>query len=532
MEMSQGAFTQTVEKQIDKARSNARMNKIMISFFVGLLAVVHGTMVWGGFTGAFGTPPELQWITVALTVSVFALLAFAFLVFWGIMVSTSFISTGAPSIGLHLPLSQSDTGKLALLGYIRLFDAQIFTIIIAFPLSYFFATWSITGSLACFGVFLITMGLAITVMLLLAIYFYSRIQSAGGSRLASIIRFLFIILYAAAIMGFSLSFQLINIIIPLIETFAILLLPIWHILMYVFPFSLGTFVVTLTNVPGMPLFWVDLLATLFYSFLAYLGIRWAIRFLVRIGAGGIIQQGPSVVHPTSIKVSGVGTAILRKDLRIALRTPGQAIMFFLPVLMMVPLLLQFIFEIGSIHVSDVIMFISIPTTMLAFFSIFFLSIEAKGMAFTLTLPLKTETILKSKARLITIMSISIPVFIFAISLIRPFTTPISHVIALSQVAVVYTSAVIALVFFTRVMGGGRLVGFEVSQHVAQMIVVGLLSAGFAFIPLILFGICWFFVSLTLLPIEIVHLAGLGGMWIGIILNYLIGKLLCKKILKN
>ncbi|MFX1301047.1 MAG: hypothetical protein ACFFDE_08895, partial [Promethearchaeota archaeon] len=352
MSMSQGAVTQTVEKQIEKARSNARFNKIMVALFIGMLAVVFGFTVWGTVSGAFGTLVEYRWVTVALTVSVFCLVGFAFLVFWGIMVSTSFISTNAPAIGQYLPVSQTDTGKLALLSYIRLFDAQMFTVILAFPIAYGVATQSILGTLACFGAFLITVGIAITTMLILALYFYTRIQSAGGSRLSSIIRLLFIFLWVIAILGFSLSFQLISLLIPLLEGLAISLVPIWSVLYFCYPFSLGTFVVLASGIPSTPLFWLNFLVVPLYALLAFWGVRWSHRFLVRIGSEGIIQSGSSIIRPATVKVQRLSMALFRKDLRIATRTPGQAIMFFLPLVMMVPIFLQFAWDVGVISLTD------------------------------------------------------------------------------------------------------------------------------------------------------------------------------------
>ncbi|MFX1564824.1 MAG: hypothetical protein ACFFCH_02415 [Promethearchaeota archaeon] len=538
MSMSSGAMTQTVERTIEKARSNARINKVMVSLFIAFIAGVFGIIIWGTLSGLYGIPAEYQWISVAFTVSMFCLVGFAFLVFWGIMVSTSFISTNAASIGHYLPVSRADTGKLALLAYVRLFDAQMISIIIGFPLAYGVVIYIVSGlvisaiiaTLACLVVYLITVGIAITIMLLLALYFYTRIQTSGGSRLGSMVRFLFILLWAVAIIGFSLSFQLLNYIIPLLEGFAILFAPFWHIFYFAYPFSMGTFVVLITGIPGTPAYWLDFIAVIVYGALAFIGVRWSRNFLQRIGTGGITTSSTSIIRPVHMNVSRVGIALLRKDLRIAFRTPGQAMMFFLPALMMLPIFLQFILDLGVVHVSDIIVFIAIPTITLGFFSIFFLSVEARGMAYTMTLPLPTERILRSKAQLITLISIAIPVFVLIASLFKPFTNPISFLIAVSMVPGVYVSAYISLILFTRVVGGGRLIGFEIGQHITPMIVVGIISAIIAFIPLGVFALLWSITALSGYTVQIAHLAGLAGLWLGILLNYLIGKLLARFLL--
>ena len=93
-------------------------------------------------------------------------------------------------------------------------------------------------------------------------------------------------------------------------------------------------------------------------------------------------------------------------------------------------------EIGVVHVSDVITFIVMPTIMLGFFSIFFLSVEARGMKYTMTLPIPTEKILKSKAQLITLMAVTIPIVVIAISFFKSFTNVVSFLLAASMVPVV------------------------------------------------------------------------------------------------
>ncbi len=532
LEMSQGAFGQSIEKQIKKARSNSRMNKGMVSIFTLILAATFGFLVWATLSGFLEISPDLQWTTVALIVSVFTLMNFGFLTFWGIMQCTAFISSGAAAIGMHLPVSRSDASKLALFGYIRLFDVQIITIVVGFPFAYFVATFSPLGSLLCLAATLATVALSITVMLLLAIYFHSKIQSSGGSRFSTVIRLVFTLFFVVAIMGFSIAFQMLSFILPVIEAFAIALSPFWNWLAFIFPFSFGLIVVQATGIPGTPYIWFGAASSLLFGVLAILGIRWSGRFLTRIGAGAVVETGPSKIRPVTVKVSRVGVAVMRKDLRIAFRTPGQAIMFFLPLLMMVPFIFQFFEGTGAIHVMDILILITTPATMLSFFAIFFLSVEARGMAFTLTIPLKTETILRAKAQLITCMAVVIPIVVYVVSLLRPLTSWVSLALGVSMIPLVYVAAFLSLVLFTRIIGGGRLIGFEISQHIGQMLVVGMLAAILALIPLALYGLTWILLIDLGFPIEIAHLGGIISVWFGIFLNYLLGKILASRALRD
>ncbi|MFW9986018.1 MAG: hypothetical protein ACFFDJ_05615, partial [Candidatus Odinarchaeota archaeon] len=73
----------------------------------------------------------------------------------------------------------------------------------------------------------------------------------------------------------------------------------------------------------------------------------------------------------------------------------------------------------------------------------------------------------------------------------------------------------------------RLIGFEIGQHITQMILVSFISAIIAFLPIGFFGIFWIIGSIITGIVETAHLIGFAGLWLGILLNYLIGKILAR-----
>jgi predicted permease len=523
----------SIESRIDRARRNARLNKFGVCAFITLLAASFGAIIWSILHGFFAVDPSSAWIMIAIMVSVFALICFGFLVFWGVMISTNFISTGAASIGLYLPLSRADAGRLSLLSYIRLFDAQLIAIMVAFPSAYFVATLSVLGTLVCLGLFAITAALAITVMLLLALFFFSRIQAVGGSPVRSLVRLVFTLLWAATIMTFSVSLQFMPLLLSAIQSFASLLQPYWNLLGVLYPFALGTLVVQTSGIASQPLLWYVPLAAFLYAILAYFGVRWSANLLTKVGLAGVVQSAASIIRPVTVKVGRPSVAMIRKDIRVALRTPAQSVMLFMPVLTMLPVLIAFFQSPGPLRVADLLVLVATPTMFLSVNAIFFLGFETRGMAYTLTLPLKAETVLRAKTRLITCMSISIPLITFAVSFFRPLTTIVSLGVAASVVGVVYASSMIALVLFTRFMGGGRLVGFDVTQDIIQSFVVGGVSASFASIPFGAYAIGWLAAVLLLaFPVASAHFVGLGAMWIGIAFNYMLGRVMARTLLRG
>jgi predicted permease len=279
--------------------------------------------------------------------------------------------------------------------------------------------------------------------------------------------------------------------------------------------------------------WYVPLAALLYAILAYLGVRWSANLLTKVGLAGVVRSATSIIRPVTVKVGRPGVAMIRKDVRVALRTPAQSVMLFMPVLTMLPVLIAFFQNTGPLRVADLLILVATPTMFLSVNAIFFLGFETRGMAYTLTLPLKAETVLRAKTRLITCMSIAIPLITVAVSFFRPLTTVVSLGIAASVLAVVYASSMIALVLFTRFMGGGRLVGFDVTQDIIQSFVVGGISASFAIIPFGAYVVGWFAaVVLLAFPVASAHFVGLGAMWIGIAFNYVLGRVMARTMLRG
>jgi hypothetical protein len=65
-----------------------------------------------------------------------------------------------------------------------------------------------------------------------------------------------------------------------------------------------------------------------------------------------------------------------------------------------------------------------------------------------------------------------------------------------------------------------------------MLVVGMVAAILALIPLGLYPVTWLFLMSFGLSIDVAHLGALISVWVGILFNYLLGKILASRVLHD
>ncbi|MFX1581669.1 MAG: hypothetical protein ACFFCJ_05560 [Promethearchaeota archaeon] len=527
LEMGGGAFRDSIERRVKNARTNTTLNKVAMSIILGFFIAIYGFITRTLTFFPIVLPGIHTGIEVAVITSLFLGIAFTLLMFIGLMQSTTYVSCDIASLTLQLPITNNDAEKIAFLGYFRLFDIPILVVLVGFPIALGIATFSILGSLACLATTAITIVLAISVLLLLSHLFYTRIQSLGGSRFRGFIRILFVLFWAFSFVAFSLSYQLISYLIPLIQLLTVTATTFDWILPLLFPFSLGYFVAFLSGLPGLSSVSLItcLIGTLLYITLGLLGLRQSRRILISVSQAPITPQLPTKIKPISVQSSSHHVAIIQKDLRLASRNPSQAIFLITPIATGIILHFSLLSFLSLPFPADTFFFMIIAITpfMIIFFSIFLLSTETHGASLTSSLPLHTRVITQSKALLATFSYL--PLFIIQIILL--FILPLQNppfllAIIVSQIPLVYTTSLIAISLFVRLLGGGRIIGFNVGQHLLQMIGVLLITLIFFVLPWILYMYIWFDAVRFGIPLIYFHLYVLLGFWAGLFINSIIG----------
>lgn len=534
LEMSAGAFRDSIERRVKSARTNTTFNKVGMSLVFGFFVAFYGFTTRTLTLFPIVSPIFNTGVIVAVITSLFLAVAFALLMFIGLMQSTTYISCDIASLTLQLPITNKDAEKLAFLGYFRLFDAPIIVILVGFPLAFGIATFSIIGSFACLATTTITIFLSISMLLLLSHLFYTRIQSLGGSRFRGFIRTLFVLFWAFSFVAFSFSYQLISYLIPLIQVLTITANAFDWILPLFFPFSLGYLVALISGLPGLSVtsMITCLIGTLLYGTLAILGLRQSRRILIQVSQSPITPKVPTKMKPISVQSSSHHIAIIRKDLRLASRNPSQAVFLITPIATGIILHLTLLSYISLSFPADSFFFmiIAISPFLVIFFSIFLLSTETHGAVLTSSLPLRTRVITQSKALLATFSYL--PIFFIQVILLYllPLLSPIFLLVMIvSQIPLVYTTSFIAICLFIRLLGGGRITGFNVGQHLLQMIGVFLFTLIFYALPWILYMYVWFDALRFGIPVTYFNIYVILAFWAGICINLLIG-FICSRLL--
>jgi hypothetical protein len=137
-----------------------------------------------------------------------------------------------------------------------------------------------------------------------------------------------------------------------------------------------------------------------YVVLGALCFRWVIRTIREIGAGGIVTSAREKVKDTIIRPQTPWLGIIRKDLRVASRSPSFASLFFLPAIQTAILAMSLTsFGTGIESALGILTGTSLLTLLLPP-TLF--SIEGLASSYTRSLPLTKRTLIRSKAFLTTI----------------------------------------------------------------------------------------------------------------------------------
>ncbi len=388
-----------IQQQIKHAMTSTLISKILTSLFIGIFVI----MVLFPLTVNLGSSAPPRELAIVGSVSAYLAIVLFLIIIMGLQVSTALISSKISEILNPLPVTKQDISKIIFLCFVRIFDIPLLTAIIAFPLAYSLVSSSILGGLICLAGVGITEVFALTLTIGLSKFFYYRIAGGGGrSKWKTIMRFIFIFMWLLPSFGI---YFIINFGVEIVQSFASLtqlLSSTLQILTAIYPFSYG-FLVSLTtfsHTTDYTSLSIVIASSLGYLVLAGYCLKWIINIARKIGFGGIVSTAREVVKDTFIRPQTAWLGIIRKDLRIASRSPSFASLFFLPAIQAAVLAMSFsaLGEARLITTLGVLTGLSIIILLLP--PILF-SIEGLASAYTRSLPLTGRTLIFSKALLST-----------------------------------------------------------------------------------------------------------------------------------
>lgn len=308
--------------------------------------------------------------------------------------------------------------------FARIFDIPLAVAAIALLGFYSLVGGSLLGGFIAIAAIVTTEIFALTLTVGLARFFYSRVAVGGGqSRWKTVLRFAFMLVWILPTFGsyFVMSFagQIAESAVSLTQNLA----SVTHLIAALYPFSFSFLVSYATFFHNVDYLVLGLSAasSLGYLALAAYCLRWVTRTIRRLGGAGFGSVSREIVRNTFIHPQRPWLGIIRKDLRIASRSPSYASLFFLPALQTALLAVSFSsLDAGFSSTLGVLTGVSMVTLLLP---PTMFSIEGLASAYTKSLPVTRRMLIFAKMVLtaITYLLSLATLFIVATFLRRDFT---------------------------------------------------------------------------------------------------------------
>jgi hypothetical protein len=378
---------------------NTLISKLVTTLFIGVFAVFVFLPVTVSSVG----PPVPRETAFLGSVSAFLAVVLFLIVFMGLQVSTSFVSSKIVDVLSPFPLSRRDISRIVFLCFIRIFDIPLVAAGAVFLAVYFLAGGSILGGMISLVSIVVTEIFALALTTALARFFYSRVAGAGGrSKWQTFLRFVFMFLW---ILPTFAAYFVINFAREIVQSFAYLtqgFSSFSQILVLLYPFSYGFLVswATFFNEADYALVGLSIAASIVYVVGAYYCLRWVTWTVRKMGVGAVTRGLREAVTDTLIRPQVPWLGIVRKDLRVASRAPSYASLFLLPAIQTAVLAITFssFSEIGLSTALGILTGISMITLLLP---PTLLSIEGLASAYTRHLPMRKMTLIAAKTLLST-----------------------------------------------------------------------------------------------------------------------------------
>jgi hypothetical protein len=389
-----------VKQLVSSARMNTIISKLFTTVFIAGFAFIVFLPTIMGDSG-----PTMS-LEVALpgSVSAFLTAVLFLIVFMGLQMSTSFVSTKIVDFLSPLPLSRSEISRIVFLCFVRIFDIPLISAGIVFLAVYFLIGGSVVGGIISLVAIAVTEIFALTFTIVSARFFYSRVARAGGKSIwQAFLRLAFMLVWILPTFTayFVLSFgsQIVQFFAYLTQGYSTLS----HLLILVYPFSYG-FLVSYTSffhsVDYVTLILSVASCTTYVGIAAYC-VKWVTRTVRDISTGTVVRGTREVVKDTFIKPQVAWLGILRKDLRVASRAPSFASLFLLPVVQTVAVAIAFP-SIGVVGINTVLGILTGISMFTLLLPPTLLSIEGLASTYTRHLPLTKRTLITAKTLLATL----------------------------------------------------------------------------------------------------------------------------------
>jgi hypothetical protein len=480
-------------------KSSSRVNGMMSAFMIIMLSVL--TIGVTGFNAELG---DLS-VRLAIGFSFFMVLSFVLIFFLNLTTTTGFFTSGAMKLPSTLPLSTKEVESLAVLAFARVFAAPAILTVTIFPIACLVIFGPFAGLVAFIGC-LATVSVSLRSLIGFSRWFQEKTHSSGESKLGTIVRLAATIGLVVGIMSIYMLASYIPYIVQAVIAFAETFNGTYLVLSVLFPFSFGFLASSVT--PGVvfetamiPLTAVGM--SLLYSLVAFLFYRQSGRILRGLALGGVSRGRIGLLKEVSITTKTPLMALIRKDMKMATKSVGSAIVFAIPIFLMIMLypMISGWAQDGPIRSLTALTAIAYANLFGGLSVVSVMMFDTQGSSIHEGLPLSSRMTLRGKTVIAFIpYTITMILILLMLSLFNPIT-PLVLLIPLIAIPLGYAVPMTVGAVMYKYKGDGRAVAINLAADQRMALIAGFVGAVVGLGPLLCFGFAMMVTGSQLLSLS-------------------------------
>ena len=468
-------------------RNSGKIRSFMTGFVIIFIAFI--TVLGIGFDQSGSNPPP----RLAFGVSIFLAMTFAMILFMNITSSTGFFTSRVMELPSTLPISKRDLENLSILVFTRMFIVPIVLCLTVFPILSLVMFGALTA-LAVLAACAVTVIFSIGAVVFIAKWFYIKSHTADDSRLSGVVR----VLASLGIgIGMILIFSMGGFMYQILEFITLLSTSIppeaFTFLAFLFPFSFGFLASAATYGGSLQLVTV-IVATVtsaIYSLYAVVSYRRIGKLLRSAVGGGISTTKAKTIREVAISITSPLKSIIRKDLKLASRNIGSAMVFAIPmflVIMMFPMIHGWATNEGHVRSLAILTAVEYGNVFAGMAVVSLMLFDTQGASIHAGLPLRSMLTLKTKAVIAIVPYMCSMVLLAIICALYPLISPFIILIPFIQLPCGYAIALAVGGGIYRYRGQGRSVAINIAFDPSMAFFAAGIAAVIGIVPLVGYGL--------------------------------------------
>ena len=480
-------------------RSSTKISSLLSTMMIIILAAL--TIGVSGFDTSIGDPS----VRLAVSFSFFLLLTFVLIFFLNLTTTTGFFTSRAMELPSILPLQTKELENLAILAYTRVFIAPAIATITIFPVACIILFGPLTGFIAFIGC-LATVSMSLRSLIGFSRWFHEKSHSSEESRLSTVVRLAATLGLVIGIMSVYSIASYVPFLVQALIVFAETHSGTYLMLSFIFPFSFGFLASTV--IPGISFGNLVIpiaagITSILYASISFVFYQQSGKLLRGLALGGKSRGTIGPLKEVGIVIRTPLMAVIRKDMRMATKTVGSAIVFAIPIFLMVMLypMISGWAQDGPIHSITALTAIAYANLFSGLSVVSVMMFDTQGASIHEGLPLSSRMVLRGKTA---ISIIPYTVSMILITIILAMFNPVTPLVLLIPIIALPLGFAVPMMVGASIYlyrGGGRVVAINMGVDQKMALIAGLVGAVVGLIPLLCFGITMIYTGSQILSLS-------------------------------